>query len=180
MAEPKHYNPAFDEIVKAVGRVACMYSDVEFHISETIWMLMNVERQIGACLIAQSVGPGPRFRALRSLLAVREAPDEVIKATREMGERVGRIAAKRNRVVHDPWSRDADGSFHRVQITADNKLEFGFEIETVDGLNELYDEIVQVRWDLHQLRALILREVPPWPHTRFDSSPGIGSLLGDG
>ncbi|MCJ2059181.1 hypothetical protein MKL09_21895 [Methylobacterium sp. J-048] len=179
MSTPKYYNPEFDGLVKAIGRVASMYSDVEFALSETLWLLMNVERKIGACLTAQMIGPGPRFRALMSLLALRDAPPELLKATRELKDQVSSIAAKRNRVVHDPWGRNPDGDFHRIHLTADHKLDFSFKTETIADLDKLYDDIVQVRRGLSRYRLLLERLLPQWPRRQFDESPGIRTYLMD-
>lgn len=177
MPNIENYDHNFDDLVKAIGRIASMYSDIEFKINEIIWMVMNVERSIGACLTAQMIGPGPRFRALLSILALREAPAPILKSTKEMRDRITSIANKRNRIVHDPWLRDADGSFQRVHVTADNKLDFNFKAETIADLDIVYDSMVKVRFDLDDLRDAIAKFIPSPLRSQFDSSPGIKSYM---
>ena len=72
------YDDRFDEYVLAIGRVAMIWSQFEFFLSETIWELANVDRNVGACITAQMIGPNPRFKALVALMHFRGANQDLI------------------------------------------------------------------------------------------------------
>src|SRR3954467_10829696 len=75
VSDPPPYDESFNEHMIALGRVAAMWADFEFLINESIWELANVERQVGACITAQLIGPAPRFRTLIALAHLRDAND---------------------------------------------------------------------------------------------------------
>jgi hypothetical protein len=71
----------------------------------------------------------------------------------------------RNRAIHDKrlmWA--ATKEVVRFQVTADNKLEFGPQPESVTSLNKFKEEIMAARVKFDRLRRQI--------HAEFQASPG--------
>jgi hypothetical protein len=62
----------------SIGCVAATWAQFEFYLNESTWELANVDRQAGACITAQMIGPNPRLKALTSLLKWRGASSMVI------------------------------------------------------------------------------------------------------
>jgi hypothetical protein len=67
----KGHDRRFNKHMTALGHAVAAWAALEFAIGEAIWELANVEREAGACVTAQLVGPGPRVRALVALLELR-------------------------------------------------------------------------------------------------------------
>jgi hypothetical protein len=168
-----HYDDLMQDHMTALGRVAAIWADLEFTIVEMIWELANVEREIGACITGQFIGPGPRIRALVSLIKIRGANPQLIAEFNKAAKCLDRVVSKRNRSVHDPWQVQPNGEIVRLQITADRSLNFAFETETETDLNRLYDDIRGVNQTFERLRIKTLNELPSWPKTQFEQSPGI-------
>jgi hypothetical protein len=85
----------------------------------------NVDEPIGACITAQYIGPGPRFRALAALVKLRGGNSELIKSINRFSVTAQGVAGERNRWSHDPmFVEDETGDVFRWQATADRVLVF--------------------------------------------------------
>ena len=138
--------PIPDEHYCALGKVADAWADLEFDIDQLLWKLMRTEQALGACVTAQMISSHPRFRALYALVRLYAVSDAT---TKEIGTFAGEITGlqtRRNRIIHDKrlmWA--ATKQVVRFQVTADNKLEFGPQSESIQVLDEFTAQIMNAR-----------------------------------
>ena len=167
------YDSRFDEHVLAIGRVAMIWSQFEFFVSETIWELANLDRSAGACLTAQMIGPNPRFKALVALMHFRKANQNLIDEMNSLSGTAQGLGERRNRIVHDPWSISDWEGIRRLHVKADRKLEFEFKPDPIPELNKAYTDIIRLIQDFEDLRERMFAELPPFSRTQYEQSPGI-------
>jgi hypothetical protein len=60
-----------------------------------------------------------------------------------------------------------------MEMTADKHVRHGMVDLEVDELNALRDKITARMDELDRLWTRVLAEVPSWPRTQFEQSPGI-------
>ncbi len=72
------------EHYEAVGRVSNAWATFEFYTDRLIWWTANVSEPVGACITAQYIGPGPRFRALAALVKLQGGNAELISAINQV------------------------------------------------------------------------------------------------
>ncbi len=169
-----HRDTRFDAHYKSIGSVAVIWAVLELRINYAIWELANLNKQAGACITAQIIAPGPRMKALISLVHFRGGNDGLLKALNKFSVKLDGLARRRNRVVHDPWSvKEGTGEIERMEITADRKLVFELKTEDAASVDEIYDEIDAALKEFASLWRRISRELPPWPKTQFEQSRGI-------
>jgi hypothetical protein len=162
---PPEYIPIPDEHYIAIGKVADAWADLEFDIDQFLWKLMRIEQALGACVTAQMISTHPRFRALSALVRLYAISEETVKKIGALSGEIAGLATQRNRAIHDKrmlWTPTME--VVRFQVTADNKLEFGPQPESVDSLNKFKDKIMAVRIKFDQLKQQIEAEI--------DASPG--------
>ncbi|HEV2603659.1 MAG TPA: hypothetical protein VGU24_08385 [Microvirga sp.] len=158
----------------ALGHLCAIWSALEFHVDQVIWELANVERYAGACLTGQMIGPGPRGRALVALVGVRNGNKALIKDFNAFAREFGELGAARNRYVHDAYGYDPIAQeMKRVHKTADKVLKFDIEPFSVADIHELHDKITDLVRRFDDLYFQMLDELPPWPRTQYEQSPGI-------
>jgi hypothetical protein len=164
----------FKPYFTAIGQVANAYSQLEFSINDAIWQLANVARQVGVCMTAQMIGPGPRNRCLLALLQIRKAPQSIIDEFNTLSKRIEGVAAARNRYVHDPIVINQDnGEIMRMEATADKSIRYGFMGAEIQGMMKLALKIDTAAHDFNQLYLRAVAELPAWPQTQFEQSEGI-------
>jgi hypothetical protein len=134
--------------------------------------LANVERGAGACLTAQYIGPGPRFRALVALIGLRGASKALLKDFNAFATFFGKLGAKRNRFAHDPWAVEGD-HVERLTVTADKHLKYDFQVAPLQELTSFYDEVIGATHQFDELWQRALSELPPWPRKQYEQSQGI-------
>ena len=156
-----------------VGRIAVAWAFFETHVNRAIWELANVEQYAGACITSQIIQSGPRFRALIALVNFRGGKAGTIKKLNSMSNGVDSLARRRNRFAHDPAAPDEQGNFHRLEITADRKLEFAMLPSEIAQLERLENDIKAMTERFYRLYREILAELPPFPNIQFGQSPGI-------
>ena len=174
------YIPIPDDHYVAIGRVADAWADLEFDIDQFLWKLMRVEQALGACVTAQMISSHPRFRALSALVQLYAVKDETIKEIGALSGEIAGLQTKRNRTIHDKrlmWA--ATREVVRFQVTADNKLQFGPQPESLESLTKFKDEITAVRLKFDRLKRQIEAEIEaspdkwksPLPHITRWSGP---------
>jgi hypothetical protein len=85
-----------------------------------------------------------------------------------------KLGRQRNRYMHDPFLLDFQNrTIVRMEMTADKHVRHGMVDLEVDELNALRDKITARMDELDRLWTRVLAEVPPWPRTQFEQSPGI-------
>lgn len=159
--------------LECVGRISIGVSFFELQLNRAIWHLANVEQHAGACITAQFIGPGPRFRAIQALLGFRGASKELVKTFDNLRQDAESVARERNRFVHDPALMDQEGGFVRFEVTADRKLHFGMEAVTLADFEKLEKKVndIRVRFDKEFNDALV--QLPPFPNLQFGQSEGF-------
>jgi len=175
-ADTSNFTPYFT----AVGKVANAYSQLEFSVNDAIWDLANVSRSAGVCMTAQMIGPAPRSRCLLALLKFRGASQTLLDEFNVISKKMEKVAAKRNRYVHDPVVMESDtGKLARMEATADKHIRYGFMAEEVSDLINLTMEIDEVSHEFDRLYVRALRELPAWPRRQCELSEGIQYLRRD-
>jgi hypothetical protein len=174
---PDWYDVRFDPYCLAVGRIAGIWAQLEFIINQAIWELANVEVGVGACLTAQIVIIGSRMRALLSLLDYRGASESNLKLLRKLTRDIEGLGRQRNRWVHDPASLETDtGILKRVNVTADQRLDFKFYQTNIREMDRLHADIRDAIQKFTALFENACAESPPWSRTQYELSPlGIRS-----
>ena len=165
--------PKIDEHLQAIEKIAAIWGHFEFYVSETIWQLANVDRNAGACLTAQLIGPGPRFRALVALLHFRKANKDLIDVANSLTGRATNLGERRNRIVHDVLTNSIGEEVLRIHLKANQKLEFELKSDTLKDLEDSYQAISRLINDFVAFRSRMLVELPAFPRTQFELSPGI-------
>lgn len=164
----------FEPFMIALGRLATAWSEYELHLNIYIWELANVEKIAGSCMTSQMIGPGPRLRCLLSLLELRKAPAEIINAFNSHATKAEKIGRQRNRLIHDPWMLESKtGQINRIEITADKHVRHAFVGGEVKEIDELFFKLSKLIDEAESLWSRVETELPPWPRTQFDQSPGI-------
>jgi hypothetical protein len=164
----EEYDPVFATYCAAIGHVSTHFAKFELLINEMIWLLANVGIDEGACITAQIPSPLSRLRAFVALVAVRGGQGNLINELNSFSVRADSLARRRNRVVHDPWIKlKPSGDFHRIEITADRKLNYELAPTTIDELMDLGDEIGKAIVEFGRLSDRIRVELPPWPNKQF-------------
>jgi hypothetical protein len=164
----------FEPYFTAIGKLANAYSQLEFSVNDAIWELANVARSAGVCMTAQMIGPGPRNRCLLALLKFRNAPQALIDEFNLVGKAIEKVAARRNRYVHDPISfNPGTGEIQRMEATADKHIRYGFMVAEIGALAKLADDIDNVADAFDKLYLRAVAELPAWPRTQFGQSEGI-------
>lgn len=158
---------------ECVGRIAIGFSFFEMQLNRSIWYLSNVEQHVGACITAQFIGPGPRFRALMALLTLRGASKATLKIFDKLRNDADAISRERNRFVHDPAVMDGNQNFVRFEVTADRKLAFGMETVVLADFQKLEAKIKAItkRFD-HAFESALI-EIPAFPNVQFGQSAGF-------
>ncbi|HMF22104.1 MAG TPA: hypothetical protein VKG24_08260 [Pseudolabrys sp.] len=168
------YSPKFDPYFIAIGRVANVYSQLEFKMNDAIWELANVARSAGVCMTAQMIGPAPRNRCLLALLKFRNASSALITEFNKIGTKIEGVAARRNRYIHDPFVLNPDtGQILRMESTADKSIRYGFVNAEANDLEQLATEIDTIADEFDDLYVRAVAELPEWPRTQFEQSTGI-------
>jgi hypothetical protein len=154
------------EHYEAVGRVSNAWATFEFYTDKLIWWAANVAEPIGACITAQYIGPGPRFRALAALVKLRGANADLIKAINKFSTTAQGVAGERNRWAHDPMFVDVEsGEVLRYQVTADRALIFELKLAVITDMVALEKKIWGAVNELNALGERIHRELSALPRT---------------
>jgi hypothetical protein len=167
-------NPTLRPFHLAIGRLAVIWSELEFSIDAAIWELANVEGGAGACMTSQMIGPGPRFRCLVALLNYRGVSQELIKSFNSLSVDTEAMGRQRNRYLHDPMVFNVeDQKVYRIETTADRKLKHDFVPLDMQAIADLTMRIDTASEELDSLLRRVVSETPAWPRTQYGQSPGI-------
>ncbi len=148
----------------AIGKVASNWAAFEQIANSLLWVLAGVDDRAGACLTAQIPHMGRTLGALTALVRLRGGNDALVKAINKFQDTTVGLGNRRNRVVHDPWQiDDATGHPKRLEISADKKPVFGYEIVPLEKIEALVDEIWEHITKFEALANRVLAEVGPLP-----------------
>jgi hypothetical protein len=135
-----------DEHYAAIGRATDKWSDLEFEIDRSIWNLLRVQHALGACVTGQMYSALNKMCALIALVNLYELSDTIPTTLNKLTADIGPLIEKRNRIIHDKRFVHV-GTFDvvRFQATADKKLKFGPQPETLDSLYGFCNEAEALR-----------------------------------
>ena len=145
MSDFKPYDDISMEHAAAIGRVVITWADFELSIDLSIWELMGVDQQIGACVTSQFSSMFHRMNALISLCDEVGVTDELCKQLSKLAGSLSGLSEYRNRVVHDArFAGTISKRISRFQSTAKKKLVLSMQDETVEsllaGAKDIYDK----------------------------------------
>jgi hypothetical protein len=78
-------------------------------------------------------------------------------------EKMRSPSEKRNRIIHDPWGLDTNGTPRQLQITASGRLVFELKAKDLEALKADYREIFACVSSFIDIRNAIAAELPSWP-----------------
>lgn len=157
-------NDPVREHYAAIGVVAAEWANFEAIIDYCTIRLTGLRDDFGACLTSQISGSARKLDAYISVARNRGATD-VDKDLKKFSEAVARLAERRNRIVHDPWSVSHGQTPRRFEITARKILKYEFvEVSTADVHNCAAD-IRLVVDQLEKLHERIIFQVGASPDT---------------
>ncbi|HUK61600.1 MAG TPA: hypothetical protein VLV50_20370 [Stellaceae bacterium] len=167
------------DVAAQIGRVAVMWSSLEFSVAMCIWELAQVSYAPGACMTAQIVSFEGRLRALLALLKFRKAPQRLIDEVNAFAEAGRAPLSKRNRIVHDMWIWDSGGNgrIARVEVDAPKKLHFEIKETTLQALKADADIIFAYGQKFKPLKAEIFAALPSLPEIPIEERYPIEDAL---
>lgn len=179
--DEKPYPPPSDmtDYYTGVGRISMAWAYFELHVNLTIWELANVSQQFGACITSHIGNPSARFRALIALVQLRGGTDDHYKTLNSLGGTADGLGRQRNRLIHDPSSRETltdgtRGNFVRLEITADRTLKFGMQPVDLKKDFEKLDNEIKAITEAYQIAiSKILAELPTFSRREFQRQPRI-------
>ena len=149
--------PADHPIYSLVGRVASAWAHLEHALDLIIWDLSEIDPQRTACITAQMLGAGPRYKAVYSLLQQRNTDEfrQLGEEAKELMNKTFDHSEKRNRIIHDPWYvTNAKPAQFRAMPTKDPR--FGvFEIDNI-GIEAVIAAGNRLESQVSDLRVKIL------------------------
>ena len=179
MSQPKEpaVSKEFEPFVRALGVLSLAWSHLEYDLNELIWVLSNVDRQFGACLTAQLIGPGPRIRAVAALLRLRGTPNDLINEFNSLSADIESAGRQRNRWLHDQilW-HIPEKKMARIEITADRTPKFFAEQIEPSDIHALSIQCKELDGKLANLLKRVIERSPAWPRTQYDQSLDISQL----
>jgi hypothetical protein len=109
----------------AVGYISTTWAALERSIDELTWELAGTTPEMGACITAQMIGPGPRLKALLSLVREWKTDEITLAKFHRFAKSVESLGAKRNRYAHDTVHISLlNGYLVKNEITAAKQLRF--------------------------------------------------------
>jgi hypothetical protein len=126
----------------AIGVVVLTWADLELAFDRAIWILLQVDQQIGACVTSQMASAFHRLNAIASLADERGASEAICKRLTTYAGSISTLSEARNRTVHDARFLGVESStVSRFQSTAKARLVFEHKKEDVTALHELAEKI---------------------------------------
>jgi hypothetical protein len=169
--------PEFEPYLRGLGMVALSWSQAEFFLDEMMLLLANVDRQIGSCITSQMIGPGPRVRAIASLMRLRGTPQTCVDEFNSMAAEIESLGRQRNRFLHDQVLMHRESrQVRRLEITADRKPKYELIEITPMELHTLSGKIDNASKALRDLTTRITSATPSFPTEQFHKSLRIDQL----
>ena len=150
--------PAEHPFYGLVGRVAAEWAHLEHMLDLIIWELAQFDSQRASCVTGQMVGHAPRLRAIMALGIARGLNPKLIERANTLMGKIGGLAPKRNRIVHDAWYL-ADGADLPAQFKSISEKDNTFGLRPIDkteidkiigDIRKRFDEVVTLRRDVQR------------------------------
>jgi hypothetical protein len=154
-----------DDHVALIGRVANLWSQIEFEIDKGIWHLADTHQQLAACITSQFMSIHPRLNAFKGLVQVRGGSEQAVKEIDTFHGNIGSLVDRRNRIVHDPRFIQGDTrQVQRLEVTSrGKKVQFGFLPEERADLERTLVQIRERGMEFIALRDRIISEIEAIP-----------------
>ena len=136
----KLINQCLENIYYEIGRIASVWSMLEFNIDQLIWKLLDVEQTLGACITTQIMGIAPRIRSLKALLEVFRAPKHFIKKINKFSDKIIPMQEERNRLIHDPWFINNERPVQIRKAIIKNEIVYKTLVIDVEKIKEIYNK----------------------------------------
>jgi hypothetical protein len=153
------------EYTQKIAEITACWSCLEYQISMCIWHLAGVYPAVGACISSQIFTLDGRLKALKSLLTLRRAPEELCKRINKFSERVRGPLELRNRVIHDQWFSDdrTPALMQQMEIGAKGTLTYGFKPVPIAQLKDDHSKIVSAMIEASEIRDAVEDALPTLP-----------------
>ncbi len=148
----------------AIGRVAALWSEVEWAMERMIGQLALVPSLLGFVL-TDKLAPDNRIGAIKSLVRVHKikyraelVDAETLSRIESMTTILAKIKGDRNFVVHSIWSKASDTEMSRTDVTAAARSGFYFSVgpcERLADIEALPDTIKETAAILIELCRLV-------------------------
>jgi len=153
------------EFAASIAGVISAWSALEYNINMAIWHLAAVYPAVGACMTEQIFTLDNRLKALKALLSLRKAPDEILRRVNKFSDRVRKPQELRNRITHDTWHQLVDGTqrMSQLEIGAKGVLTYGFKPITIETLRAEHEEVKKAMMEAVSIRDAIEAALPTLP-----------------
>jgi len=121
----------------------------------SIWHLAEVESKRGACITSQISGTARKMDAVIALTRMRAGTEKLQK----IAEATHRLAERRNRCIHDPWSFEG-GKIRRMQISARKILTAKYVVAEAGEIDRLNQQIIDHMYEFNDLMTSFLPDLP--------------------
>jgi hypothetical protein len=152
-----------DEYAAAIAEVTSYWAALEYNIDMSIWHLAGVYPAIGACVTAQIYTLHGRLKALEALAKLRLANKKLIDKINKFDESVRTPLDIRNRITHNCWFRNKEGSMSQLELGAKGVLTYGFKPILIDSLKKDCGKVRHAMLKATKLRDLIEDALPTLP-----------------
>jgi hypothetical protein len=161
---PDTYKVIPDEHYAAIGRAVATWNDLEFAIDRAVWKLLDKEQAVGACITAQYTSIFSRLNALICLISLFGLSEDASKGLKKLQGTLSSLNEQRNRIVHDVrFKRGRDQTIGRYEVTAKSTLTIGWQLETVEDLEQFCRSVDLKRREFFKLWRLVLEKVEAAP-----------------
>jgi hypothetical protein len=142
-----------------IGRVAAEAAHLEHILDTIIWEMAGADRELGACITGQLLGPAARLNVMHALAAQKGLPKDVLNRIEDLTNKCSEVHKRRNRFVHDAWyaAGEITGQF-KSPLAKDAR--FGihditpeYATETIDLIKKRTDELQTLWNDIQKLRS---------------------------
>jgi hypothetical protein len=152
--------PAEHSFYGLVGRVAAEWAQLEHVLDIAIWELSGIDPAAGSCITSQLGSYAARFKALVALSNHRGLDEKFISRIKTLQNKVGELAEKRARIVHDAWYIEV-GTDSVSQFKSLNSKNNEFGMNSIEEATIL-DLVERIRGRIsmvHSLRADMLSAI---------------------
>jgi hypothetical protein len=130
------------EHYSAIGVVASEWADLESLVDFCAIKLADAPISTTLCFTAQISGINRKLDAYLAIAKLRVGDDDplISELNKFQRDAVG-ISEVRNRIVHDPWDIDFEGTSKRFEVTARKKLKAEWVVSPTADVRKCADHI---------------------------------------
>jgi len=153
--------------LRRVGEIASLWSQLELHLDMLIWELLGAKQPAAACVTSQLGSASGRLRAIKALVDLYGASDEITRTINKFSGDVEAVQIKRNRAVHDAWQTGLTSKrVYQLRVAIKgNKLLFESEPISVRELDRTIAQIRRLFLKAYRFKERLPSGLVPSPHT---------------